>query len=157
MHIRAARKHSGSNSFLILVFLFCKSLNGYSWLYIADLFYILCARKSYVSLRLYFNQVGVIITSIFGRQSRQRSRSAGIISRLKNTVSWFFVREKYCSGWKNKLNKTDYKQDEQGHYSYTARYSQQKKYSLLTGLDPSTVPSSALCPKERHACLITIW
>jgi hypothetical protein len=43
-----------------------------------------------------------------------RSRSAGIISRLKNTVGWFFMREKYCSGWKNKLNKTDYKPDEQG-------------------------------------------
>jgi hypothetical protein len=26
---------------------------------------------------------------------------------------WFFVREKYCSGWKNKPNKTDYKPDEQ--------------------------------------------
>jgi hypothetical protein len=44
-----------------------------------------------------------------------RPRSAGIISRLKNTVGWFFVREKYCSGWKNKLNKTDYKSDEQDH------------------------------------------
>jgi hypothetical protein len=43
-----------------------------------------------------------------------RSRSAEIISRLKNTVGWFFVREKYCSGWKNKLNKTNYKPDEQG-------------------------------------------
>jgi hypothetical protein len=31
---------------------------------------------------------------------------------LKNTVGWFFIREKYCSGWKNKLNKTDYKPDE---------------------------------------------
>jgi hypothetical protein len=46
------------------------------------------------------------------------SRSAGIISRLKNTVVWFFVREKYCFGWKNKLNKTDYKPDEQGQCSY---------------------------------------
>jgi hypothetical protein len=45
---------------------------------------------------------------------QQRSRSAGIISRLKNTVGWFFVRAKYCFGWKNKLNKTDYKPDEQG-------------------------------------------
>jgi hypothetical protein len=45
---------------------------------------------------------------------QKRSRSAGIISRLKNTVGWFFVREKYCSDWKNKLNKTDYKPDEQG-------------------------------------------
>jgi hypothetical protein len=44
----------------------------------------------------------------------QRGRSAGIISRLKNSVGWFFVREKYCSGWKNKPNKTDYKPDEQG-------------------------------------------
>jgi hypothetical protein len=44
------------------------------------------------------------------------SRSAGIISRLKNTAGRFFVREKYCSSWKNKLNKTDYKPDEQGHY-----------------------------------------
>jgi hypothetical protein len=42
-------------------------------------------------------------------------RSAGIISRLKNTVGWFFVREKYCSGWKNKLNKTNYKPDKQTH------------------------------------------
>jgi hypothetical protein len=41
-------------------------------------------------------------------------RSAGIISRLKNTVGWFFVREKYYSDWKNKLNKMDYKPDEQG-------------------------------------------
>jgi hypothetical protein len=31
----------------------------------------------------------------------------------ENTVGWFFVREKYCSGWKNKPNKTDYKPDEQ--------------------------------------------
>jgi hypothetical protein len=44
-----------------------------------------------------------------------RSRSPGIISRLKNTVDWFFIREKYCSGWKNKLNKTDYKPDEHSH------------------------------------------
>jgi hypothetical protein len=36
------------------------------------------------------------------------------MSRLKNTVGWFFMREKYCSGWKNKPNKTDYKSDEQG-------------------------------------------
>jgi hypothetical protein len=36
-------------------------------------------------------------------------RSAVLISRLKNTVGWFVVREKYCSGWKNKLKKTDYK------------------------------------------------
>jgi hypothetical protein len=43
-------------------------------------------------------------------------RSAGIISQLKNIVGWFFVREKYCSAWKNKLNKTDYKPDEQGHW-----------------------------------------
>jgi hypothetical protein len=31
------------------------------------------------------------------------------------------VREKYCSGWKNKPNKTDYKPDEQGlelHIAY---------------------------------------
>jgi hypothetical protein len=48
------------------------------------------------------------------RVKRLWSRSAGIISRLKNTVGWFFVREKYCSGWKNKLNKTDYKPNEQG-------------------------------------------
>jgi hypothetical protein len=26
---------------------------------------------------------------------------------------WFVVREKYCSGWKNKLKSTDYKSDEQ--------------------------------------------
>jgi hypothetical protein len=45
------------------------------------------------------------------------SHLAGIISRLKNTVAWFFMREKYYSGWKNKLNKTDYKPDEQGLYS----------------------------------------
>jgi hypothetical protein len=49
-----------------------------------------------------------------------RSRSAGIISRLKNTVDWFFVREKYCFGWKNKLNKTDYKPDEQGLRVFTS-------------------------------------
>jgi hypothetical protein len=41
------------------------------------------------------------------------ARSAGIISRLKNTVDWFFMREKYCSDWKNKSNKTDYNPDEQ--------------------------------------------
>jgi hypothetical protein len=41
-------------------------------------------------------------------------RSAVLISRLKNTVDWFVMREKYCSGWKNKLRKTDYKRDEQG-------------------------------------------
>jgi hypothetical protein len=42
--------------------------------------------------------------------------SAVLISRLKNNVGWFVVREKYCSGWKNKLKKTDYKPDEHGHY-----------------------------------------
>jgi hypothetical protein len=42
-------------------------------------------------------------------------RSVEIISQLKNTVDWFFVREKYYSGWKNKPNKTDYKPDEQDH------------------------------------------
>jgi hypothetical protein len=31
------------------------------------------------------------------------------------------VREKYCSGWKNKLNKTDYKPDEQG-LTWTVSY-----------------------------------
>jgi hypothetical protein len=31
------------------------------------------------------------------------------------------VREKYCSGWKNKLKSTDYKPDEQG---YTAVFKQ---------------------------------
>jgi hypothetical protein len=31
----------------------------------------------------------------------------------ENTVGWFAVREKYCSGWKNKLKKTDYKPNEQ--------------------------------------------
>jgi hypothetical protein len=41
-------------------------------------------------------------------------RSAWIISRLKNTVDWFLWEKKYCSGWKNKLDKTDYKPDEQG-------------------------------------------
>jgi hypothetical protein len=40
-------------------------------------------------------------------------RSAVLISRLKNTVGWFVVREKYCSNWKNKLKKTDYKLDKQ--------------------------------------------
>jgi hypothetical protein len=35
-----------------------------------------------------------------------------LISRLKNTVGWFAVREKYCFEWKNKL-KTDYKPDKQ--------------------------------------------
>jgi hypothetical protein len=39
--------------------------------------------------------------------------SAGLISRLKNTVDWFVVREKHCSDWKNKLKSTDYKPDEQ--------------------------------------------
>jgi hypothetical protein len=42
-----------------------------------------------------------------------RPRSAVLISRLKNTVSWFVVRKKYCFGWKNKLKSTDYKPDEQ--------------------------------------------
>jgi hypothetical protein len=45
--------------------------------------------------------------------------SVGLISRLKNTVGWFVVREKYCSSWKNKLKKTDYKPDEQAHMSCT--------------------------------------
>jgi hypothetical protein len=40
-------------------------------------------------------------------------RSAVLISRLKNTVGVFIVREKYCSGWKNKLKSTDYKPNEQ--------------------------------------------
>jgi hypothetical protein len=44
---------------------------------------------------------------------RQRPRSAVLISRLKNIVGWFVVREKHCSGWKNKLKKTDYKPGEQ--------------------------------------------
>jgi hypothetical protein len=43
------------------------------------------------------------------------SRSAVLISRLKNTVGWFVVREKHCFGWKNKLKKMDYKPDERGH------------------------------------------
>jgi hypothetical protein len=52
------------------------------------------------------------------------SRSAVLISRLKNIVSWFVVREKYCSGWKNKLKKTDYKPSEHvrffgDNYSWT--------------------------------------
>jgi hypothetical protein len=42
-----------------------------------------------------------------------RPRSAMLISRLKNTVGWFVVREKYCFSWKNKLKSTDYKPDEQ--------------------------------------------
>jgi hypothetical protein len=42
------------------------------------------------------------------------ARSVVLISRLKNTVGWFVVREKHCSGWKNKLKKTDYKPGEQG-------------------------------------------
>jgi hypothetical protein len=41
-------------------------------------------------------------------------RSAVLISRLKNIVGYFVGREKYCSGWKNKLKSTDYKPDEQG-------------------------------------------
>jgi hypothetical protein len=36
---------------------------------------------------------------------RHRSRSAVLISRLKNTVGWFVVREKYYSNWKNKLKR----------------------------------------------------
>jgi hypothetical protein len=55
------------------------------------------------------------------------------------------VREKYCSGWKNKLNKTDYKPDEQGLYVIH-----------IPGMDPSvswalghhtrrTSSSTALC------------
>jgi hypothetical protein len=45
--------------------------------------------------------------------SRLRPRSAGIISRLKKYCWLIFLRENYCFGWKNKLNKTDYKSDEQ--------------------------------------------
>jgi hypothetical protein len=52
---------------------------------------------------------------------RYRPHSAVLISRLKNTVGWFAVREKYCSGWKNKLKKTDYKPDEQGHIHWCAK------------------------------------
>jgi hypothetical protein len=58
--------------------------------------------------------------------------SAGIISRLKNTVGWFFVREKYCSGWKNKLNKTDYKPDEQGRTCYETSF--QSKLNLVMAI-----------------------
>jgi hypothetical protein len=36
-----------------------------------------------------------------------------LISRLKNVVGWFVVREKYYFSWKNKLKSTDYKPDEQ--------------------------------------------
>jgi hypothetical protein len=39
-------------------------------------------------------------------------RLAVLISRLTNTVDWFVMREKYCSDWKNKLKKIDYKPDE---------------------------------------------
>jgi hypothetical protein len=44
----------------------------------------------------------------------QRPRSAVLISRLKNIVGWFVVREKHYYGWKNKLKSTNYKPDEQG-------------------------------------------
>jgi hypothetical protein len=47
--------------------------------------------------------------------ARLRLRLAVLISRLKNTVDWFVVREKYCSDWKNKLKSMDYKPDEQGY------------------------------------------
>jgi hypothetical protein len=46
-------------------------------------------------------------------------RSARLISRLKNTVGWFVVREKYCFGWKNKLKKTDYKPGEHAPWVLT--------------------------------------
>jgi hypothetical protein len=71
-------------------------------------------------------------------------RSAGIISRLKNTVGWYFVREKYCSGWKNKLNKADYKPDEQG---------------LCTTLSPAgaLVQFSPWCLEHREMAMINSW
>jgi hypothetical protein len=33
------------------------------------------------------------------------ARLVGLISRLKNTVGWFVVKEKYCSGWKKQAEK----------------------------------------------------
>jgi hypothetical protein len=64
----------------------------------------------------FFLAIGILLFLFTGRVTQLLwPRSAGIISRLKNTVGWFFMREKYCSDWKNKLNKTDYKPDEQGH------------------------------------------
>jgi hypothetical protein len=43
--------------------------------------------------------VGILgLLNVHLTDPRQWSRSAGIISRLKNTVGCFFMREKYCSG-----------------------------------------------------------
>jgi hypothetical protein len=50
--------------------------------------------------------LGYICVQPTTARSMFRPRSAVLISRL--------VREKYCSGWKNQLKKTDYKPDEQG-------------------------------------------
>jgi hypothetical protein len=48
---------------------------------------------------------------------RFMTRSAVLISRLKNTVIWFIVREKYCFDWKIKLKKINYKPNKQGRPS----------------------------------------
>jgi hypothetical protein len=43
----------------------------------------------------------------------------------KSTVRWFIVREKHCSGWKNKLKSTDYKTSEQSQcFSLTIKQHQ---------------------------------
>jgi hypothetical protein len=55
--------------------------------------------------------------------NRVRPRSVGLISRLKNTVGWFVVREKYCFDWKNKLKKTNYKAGEQALRTRAQRFS----------------------------------
>jgi len=44
---------------------------------------------------------------------RYRSRSLRWKNKSKHCFDWFVVREKRCSGWKNKLKKMDYKRSEQ--------------------------------------------
>jgi hypothetical protein len=47
-----------------------------------------------------------------------RARSLRWKTIAESIVRWFVVREKHCSGWKNKLKSTDYKTSEQcpNHY-----------------------------------------
>jgi len=46
---------------------------------------------------------------------KHRPRSLRWKNKPKHCSYWFVMREKYCSGWKNKLKKTDYKRSEQDH------------------------------------------
>jgi hypothetical protein len=60
--------------------------------------------------------------------------------RLKNTVGWFIMKEKYCFNWKNKLKKTDYKPDERAQSILRFPELPESLLNLL-GLPPSALSS----------------